>query len=654
MTRMTRIMRLPAIVFAWVALLAASTPLYAQSRYEVTNPLDGTSSGRLVQASNGSFYGVTYIGGEFGFGTVFRLTADGVLTTIASFTDVMGPPSVGSGLLQASDGDLYGTTDFGDNFEGTIFRVTLNADGTGSLSTWATFNSFENGAAPWGRLIEAKDGHVYGTTLFGRPDETGVLAPGLVYRVNRAKAGIDATGTITPVAEFPMDTSAGESPSAGVVQAPDGSFYGTAEYGGTAGAGVIFRVADGQVSAVHSFSVTDGMNPASPLLIKGSDLYGTTLAGGEFAVDGYMGDGTLFRFSMDTHALTSLGSFDFANGSGPYQQGVIDVAGYLYGTTFSGGEFFSGTVYRWSEATGIELLHSTGSTASESPDSTLILARDGSIYGTALTPPQGGVITRILSDAALQVAPVRANYGGRTNLMATLTALDVPKANAKITFSVNGVELGSAMTGTDGVATLNISVAGLAVGSHPNAIVASFAGADGILPTSARGDLTIEFLDATPPTLKVPANIVVNATSPLGAKVTFEVTSSDDSGGAVTVACTPASGSVFKIGVTTVTCTATDLAGNVGRDSFKVKVLSAAEQIVDLVEKLSQKPLTSFVKKLLKASLQIAIANPKKASIVCSMLEQFIGYVYKHATPDIAAGLVADAQRIQAVIGCGV
>jgi hypothetical protein len=92
----------------------------------------------------------------------------------------------------------------------------------------------------------------------------------------------------------------------------------------------------------------------------------------------------------------------------------------------------------------------------------------------------------------------------------------------------------------------------------------------------------------------------------------------------------------------------------VSRDSFKVKVLSAAEQIVDLVEKLSQKPLTSFVKKLLKASLQIAIANPKKASIVCSMLEQFIAYVYKHATPDIAAGLVADARRIQAVIGCGV
>ncbi len=639
MTRMTRIMRLPAIVLAWVALLAASTPLYAQSRYEVMDSLDGPSSGRLVQASNGNFYGVTYLGGDNGKGTVFRLTPDGILKTIASFTLDMGAPSIGSGLLQASDGNLYGTTDSGANFAGTIFRVTLDALGNGSLSTWATFDASVNGAAPSGRLIEGRDGFLYGTALVGPNFE-----PGAVFRV-------DATGTIQQVAVFPPDGSAGEFPSAGLVQAADGSFYGTAESGGANFAGTIFRVADGQVTAVHSFNLTDGANPVSPLLHRNGTLYGTTFMGGATAEVNGVGDGTLFEFSLTTNTLRTLGSFDGANGSGPYHQGVVETAGFLYGTTFSGGDEGVGTVYRWSEATGIQKLHSTGS---ESPDSTLVLGKDGSIYGTAITLAQGGVLFRILSDVALQVSPARANFGGTAKLMATLTGLEGPKANAKITFSVNGVQLGSAMTGTNGVATLNVSVAGLPVGSHPNAIVASFAGADGVLPTSARGDLTIEFLDATPPTLKVPSNMVVNATSPQGAKVTFAVTATDDSGGAVMIACTPASGSVFKIGATTVNCTATDAAGNVSKDSFKVKVLSAAEQIVDLVEQLRGMPLHSTVKKLLTVVLQSAIANPKKATFVCSVMDQFISYVNKHAgsNPTLANELIANARRIQAVIGC--
>ena len=626
MTRITKLMRLPAIVFAWVALLAASTPLYAQSRYEVTNPLDGTASGRLVQASNGNFYGVTYIGGDHGFGTVFRMTPDGVMTTIASFTPEMGVPAVGSGLMQASDGDLYGTTEGGATFGGSVFRVTLS---DGKLSTWAAFDVAANGSSPSGRLIEGKDGYLYGTALFG-PEVDGASAIGLVFRVARAKAITDANGTIEQVVVFPNDGSAGEAPSAGLVQAADGSFYGTAEFGGENFAGTIFRVANGAVAAVHSFNMTDGANPASPLLIRGNSLYGTTMAGGAGAVGGSLGDGTLFELSLDTYALTTLGSFDFTNGSFPYQQGVIDVGGFLYGTTSSGGDNFSGTIYRWSAATGIQLLHSTGATAGEGPDSTLVLAKDGTIYGTALVPPQGGTIFRILSDAALTAAPVRASLGGRANLTATLTVLDAPMANATISFSINGVNFGSAITNTAGVATLNVSVAGLPVGSQPGAITASFAGAEGVLPTSARGDLTIEFLDATPPTIKVPANLTVNATSPAGATVTFAVTATDNSGTA-TIACTPASGTLFKIGSTTVNCTATDLAGNIARGSFKVKVLSAAEQIVDLVEKLRGTSLNSLVKKILTVVLQAAIANPKQASLVCSVLESFISNVNKYA-----------------------
>jgi uncharacterized repeat protein (TIGR03803 family) len=656
-------MRLPAILFAWVALLAASTPLYAQSRYELTNPLGGVASGRLVQDSNGNIYGVTYVSSDMGPGVVFRLSADGVLTTLATFTPEMGVPAIGSGLIRASDGDFYGVTEGGVAEDGitilggTVFRFSL----TEGLSTWARFDIAADGSTPSGRLIEGTDGYLYGTTLFGPEDETGFSTPGLVFRVARAKATGAAAGVIERVVVFPMDGSAGEFPSAGVVQAPDGSFYGTAESGGADFAGTIFQVANGQVTAVHSFNIMDGASPAAKLLVRDGYLYGTTMAGGATAAENGFGDGTLFRLSLSTYALESLGSFDFANGSFPYQQGVVDVAGYLYGTTSVGGQFGTGTIYRWSEGTGLELLHSTGEAAGENPDSTLLLGKDGSIYGTAGVPPQGGSIFRILSDAAVTVAPVRANFGGQANLSATLTALDAagvaaPRANTKVSFSINGVELASAMTNASGVATVNVSVAGLGVGSHPNAITASFAGVDGILPTSAKGDLTIEFLDATPPTLKVPTTtLVVNATSPTGATVTYAVTATDNSGGAVAIVCTPASGSVFKIGVTTVNCMATDLAGNVGRDSFKVKVLSAAEQIVDLVEDLRRgTQLSPLVKKILTVVLQAAIANPKKASLVCSVLENFISYVNKYASsnPAHASALIADARRIQAVIGC--
>lgn len=71
--------------------------------------------------------------------------------------------------------------------------------------------------------------------------------------------------------------------------------------------------------------------------------------------------------------------------------------------------------------------------------------------------------------------------------------------------------------------------------------------------------------DTTPPVITVPEDMVVEATSEQGAVVTYEVTAQDDRDGTVPVECTPASGSTFPIGVTTVECTATDTAGNIGR-----------------------------------------------------------------------------------------
>lgn len=442
-----------------------------------TGAVGADPSGRLTQASDGHFYGITTSGGENGAGAIFRMTRDGMVSTVASLESFSS-----GGLMQASDGYLYGTTDGGgDTGDGTIFRVSLG----GTLTRLASFDVFANGAAPSGGLIEGSDGDLYGTTLFGVvPPEEMFAAPGGVFRFNRSDS------TIVAEATFAMDDSDGVFPSSGVIEAPDGSFYGTAEMGGN-GFGTVFRVFGGDVSAVASFS-EDNPYPASPLLLAtDGNLYGTTYG------DGFASDGSVFQLMLDgSHTLNTLASFDFfLNGSFPYQQGLIEAAdGSLWGTTTLGGPDGFGTVYRWSPEGGITTIHSFDGLTGDGPNSTLIKASDGAAYGTAFGP-QGGVVYRIVSDnaaASLEVTPATAIYGGVTTLSATLSLSGSPIVGAELAFSINSVPVGSPSTGADGVATLaGISVAGIDAGSYPGGITASFAGGDGVQPIAAQGDLTI-------------------------------------------------------------------------------------------------------------------------------------------------------------------
>ena len=117
----------------------------------------------LSQGTDGNFYGSTYYGGADGVGTVFRITADGTLTTLASFSLAGGGRYPNASLVQLKDGNFYGTTVLGGaDGAGTIFRITPD----GTLTTVAEFNH-DNGAAPYSALTPAGDGSFYGTTLNG-------------------------------------------------------------------------------------------------------------------------------------------------------------------------------------------------------------------------------------------------------------------------------------------------------------------------------------------------------------------------------------------------------------------------------------------------------------------------------------------------------
>ena len=178
----------------------------------------------LLLASDGNLYGTTAQGGDHGQGTIFRITTDGALTTLHSFdfsTDGSGP---GSELIQASDGNLYGTTlGGGSGGSGTVFKTTLQ----GTLTTLHSFLANE-GSGPNG-LVEAIDGNLYGTTRVG-----GLPNYGTIFEIN-------LDGRFTSLYQF-SGSDDGARPWAALTSGNDGNLYGTTALGGTTNQGAVFRL----------------------------------------------------------------------------------------------------------------------------------------------------------------------------------------------------------------------------------------------------------------------------------------------------------------------------------------------------------------------------------------------------------------------------
>jgi dipeptidyl aminopeptidase/acylaminoacyl peptidase len=164
--------------------------------------------------------------------------------------------------------------------------------------------------------------------------------------------------------------------------------------------------------------------------------------------------------------------------------------------------------------------------------------------------------------------------------------------------------------------------------------------------------------DTTPPTINVPANITVDATSPDGARVAYTVTATDDGDPNPAVSCDPASGSTFPIGTTTVKCTATDSSGNSANASFNVVVKGAAEQISTLKETVANLGLESGLNRSLQAKLNDTLAHLKagRTTLACNKLDEFISEVSAQSGNKIetrdAQRLTTDANRIKAVLAC--
>jgi len=171
---------------------------------------------------------------------------------------------------------------------------------------------------------------------------------------------------------------------------------------------------------------------------------------------------------------------------------------------------------------------------------------------------------------------------------------------------------------------------------------------------------TVTVKDVTPPTLSLPSTIPVDATSPQGASVSYTVTATDPDNAAsqLTISCSPASGSTFPIGTTTVNCTAKDPSGNSSSGSFQVVVKGAAAQVKDLINTVNSFHLASSLQTALDNKLKdvLTATTAGQTTTACSELTDFIGFVQSHTgkglTQSQANQLIAAAKQVQAVLGC--
>jgi uncharacterized repeat protein (TIGR03803 family) len=305
--------------------------------YEFCSEIDCTDGaypfGGLVLGMDGNLYGTTSAGGTSGLGTVFKITPKAKLKTLHSFNKIDGATPIGT-LIQATDGNFYGTTSQGGeaNNDGTIFKITPD----GILTTLYIFCAQPNcteGVSPIAGLVEATDGNFYGTTIAGglnnkdygtvfKITSTGTLTMlhrfsgrdganpyGALVQGNESlygtteSRGPNGGGTIykmTPQGAFTTEYGFGAEntyPYDALIEASDGSLYGTTRRGGTGGnLGTAFKIdSGGIVTTLHSFYGADGSNPIGGL-VQGTDgnFYGTTRIGGA----GGSNYGTVFSLSV--------------------------------------------------------------------------------------------------------------------------------------------------------------------------------------------------------------------------------------------------------------------------------------------------------------------------------------------------------------------
>jgi uncharacterized repeat protein (TIGR03803 family) len=364
----------------------------------------------LIQGSDGALYGTTPERGSAGLGTIFKITTTGTFTLLHTFNGADGSRPLAS-LIQGRDGHFYGTTNAGGAHDrGTVFRMT----GAGALTVLHSFAGGEAGAAPDAPVVQAADGHLYGTSR----SDSGVLGVGsTVFRL--ATDGTFVTvhtfpatyfpviglvlgpddylygahrGIVGPLTFFKMTTAGSatdlhtlDSPEGDTTRhapwllGPDGRFYGTLPFGGAHQKGTAFALTtEGAFTVLHSFTEAEGASYSG--FAEGADgrMYGVTSDGG------LAEHGMVFAMEPGGGPPVALHHFTGIAGDTPWAGPIRGFDGALYGTTVRGGVLNLGTVYRLSTTGVFSTLHMFTGPDGAHPYAGLLQGRDGFLYGTTL------------------------------------------------------------------------------------------------------------------------------------------------------------------------------------------------------------------------------------------------------------------------------
>jgi uncharacterized repeat protein (TIGR03803 family) len=307
-----------------------------------TNCADGAIPlGGLVQGTDGNFYGTTVAGGDAdcsnpvgpGCGTVFKITPGGVFTVLHRFVSTDGAFPY-SQLIQATNGDFYGTTSEGGRYGyGTIFKITS----TGAMTTLHNFNG-TNGSYPYAGLVQAANGDFYGVTsefqlADGAPNCGGTgNGYGTFYRLT-------STNAVTTL--FTFDDTDGAFPYEALTLGNDGNFYGATACGGTSSKGVAFKLTPGGAPTIlHDFAGSDGAIPyAGVTQYTNGKLFGTAVFGGAD------NDGTVFSIEAGLAAFVMTRPSSGAAGSTVYILGnnMKDASAVTFNGTAASFKVISGT-----------------------------------------------------------------------------------------------------------------------------------------------------------------------------------------------------------------------------------------------------------------------------------------------------------------------
>ncbi|MGA2903704.1 MAG: choice-of-anchor tandem repeat GloVer-containing protein [Candidatus Korobacteraceae bacterium] len=368
------------IVFLFCAVAVIPSPAQDKLAFTTLVSFNGTDGsdpvGVLVQHSDGNFYGTTAGGGASGHGTIFRITPAGALTTLYSFcsqsncTDGAGP----GGLVLGTDGNFYGTTGGGGTYsEGTFFKMTVGHT-PGGVTTLYSFQGCSGGCGA-GDLVLGSDGNFYGTTYYSG-------SYGTLFRIT-------PSGVLTTLHNF--DGSDGWGPDAPLIQARDGNLYGTTEYGGASDAGTVFKISPElpyTLTTLYSFcsqpNCADGIAPVGVVQASDGNFYGPTLLGGNPSCTD--GCGTVFQLIPTQNppwTLTTLHSFSGPDGDYPEAPLLLGSDRNFYGTTYGGGAYDDGTVFKITPAGTLTTLHSFDTYDEYPPYAGLLQTSFGLLYGTA-------------------------------------------------------------------------------------------------------------------------------------------------------------------------------------------------------------------------------------------------------------------------------